>query len=432
MERFDARTARPAGAVAGAVLGVRGVTPPDVGRAATTASSFMPTRLAAHVNHLTLLKRHWENVVLGATHEQETWQANLASDQISGHIAWRAPDQGNRGELQARFAKLEIPRATEHDVVGQIIERQSTGFPAIDLEVDNLIIYDKSLGHLAVHARNTDIDNEPVWLLDKLELDNPAATLTVNGNWRTTRRENFLSAGEDFDDNGETQRPRRTVLEFKVDVLDAGALLTNLGLPPTIEHGKGTLSGKIGWRSGPTSINYPTLNGKLSADLSEGTLVKVDPGVAKLLGLLSLQTLMRVLTLNFGDVVGHGLAFDSITGTSTIHNGIASINDFKLVTDPARATMSGTVNLVDQQQALFVKVIPTLNFGTAAIAVAFVNPLIGLGGFVGQYLLSESISNTFSREYSVSGSWQKPAIRQIKSDEGKMNRPATEQSDSAR
>jgi uncharacterized protein (TIGR02099 family) len=430
-ERFDARTVRPAGAVAGAVLGVRGVTPPDVGPAATTASSFMPTRLAAHVNHLTLLKRHWENVVLGATHEEQTWQANLASDQISGHVAWRAPDQGNRGELQAHLAKLEIPRATEHDVVGQIIERQSTGFPAVDLEVDNLIIYGRSLGRLDVHARNTDIDNEPVWLLDKLELDNPAAKLVVNGNWRTTRRERFLSAGEDFDDDGDT-RPRRTVLEFKVDVLDAGALLTNLGLPPTIENGKGTLAGKVGWRSGPTSINYPTLNGKLSADLTQGTLVKVDPGVAKLLGLLSLQTLMRVLTLNFGDVVGHGLAFDSITGTSTIHNGIASTDDFKLVTDPARATMSGTINLVDQQQALFVKVIPTLNFGTAAIAVAFVNPLIGLGGFVGQYLLSESISNTFSREYSVSGSWQKPTIRQIKSDEGKMNRPATEQSDSAR
>ncbi|CAB3777034.1 YhdP family protein [Pararobbsia alpina] len=427
----DSRTARPAGAVAGAVLGVRGVVPPDVGPVATTTSSFMPTRLAAHVNHLTLLKRHWENVVLGATHDQELWQANLASDQISGHINWRAPDQGNRGELQARLAKLEIPRATEHDVVGRIIERQSTGFPAVDLEVDNLIVYGKSLGHLDVHARNTDIDNEPVWLLDKLELDNPAAKLTVNGNWRTSRRERVLAPGEDFDDdNGESLRPRRTVLEFKVDVLDAGALLSTLGLPRTIENGKGTLSGKIGWRSGPTSINYPTLNGKVSAELKEGTLVKVDPGVAKLLGLLSLQTLMRVLTLNFGDVVGHGLAFDSITGTGTIHNGVTSTDDFELVTDPARATMSGTINLVDQQQALFVKVIPTLNFGTAAIAVAFVNPLIGLGGFVGQYLLSESISNTFSREYSVTGTWHKPTIRQIKSDEGKMNRPATEHSDS--
>jgi uncharacterized protein YhdP len=430
LPRIDSRTVRPAGAVAGAVLGARGNPPPDVGRAATTASSFVPTRIATHVNHLTLLKRHWENVVLGATHEQEVWQANLASDQISGHITWRAPDQGNRGEIQARLAKLEIPRATEHDVVGQMLERQSTEFPAVDLEVENLIVYDHSLGRLKVNARNTEIDDEPVWLLDKLELDNPAAKLTVNGNWRTSRRAYFVSPGDDFDAD-DPQRPRRTVLEFKLDVLDAGALLTNLGLPPTIENGKGTLSGKVGWRSGPASINYPTLNGKISADLQDGTLVKVDPGVAKLLSLFSVHTLMRVLTLNFRDVVANGLAFDSITGTTTIHNGIASTDDFKLVTDPARATMSGTINLVDQQQALFVKIIPTLNFGTAAIAVAFVNPLIGLGGFVGQYLLSESISNTFSREYSVTGSWHKPTIRQIKSDEGKMNRPATEHSDSA-
>ena len=414
------------GAVATTVAGVAPEVPAESSPAAKAGASFMPDRIAAHVDTLTMLKRHWENVVVGATHEDEAWQLNIASNQVSGHVSWRAPAHGAHGELEARLAKLEIPRVTENDVVGQILERQSGEFPAIDLEVEDLIVYDKNLGKLIVNARNTNIDNEPVWLLDRFELSNPAATLTATGNWRTSRRAHFISPGEDFD-NDDPAIPRRTVLDFKVDVHDAGALLTTLGVARTIENGSGTLAGKVGWRSGPTSINFPTLNGTLSADLHDGTIVKVDPGVAKLLGLLSLQTLLKVLTLNFRDVVGHGLAFDSITGTGTVHDGVVRTDDFKLVTQPAKADLDGTVNLVDHAQDLHIKVIPTLSFGTASVAIAVINPLLGLGTFVGQYLLSESISNTFSRDYRVTGDWRHPEIKRMKSDEGKMVHPVSEQ-----
>lgn len=418
-----ATAAVEAGATAGVASGVDATSAP----AARAGASFMPTRIAAHVENLRMLKRHWENVVVGASHEGDTWQLNLASNQVSGHASWRAPSRGAHGELEARLARLEIPKVTENDIVGRILERQSSEFPAIDLEVEDLIIFDHELGKLKVKARNTDIDNEPVWLLDSLELDNPAATLTASGNWRTSRRAHFMSPGEDFD-NDDPAIPRRTLLEFKVDVHDAGALLTTMGLPRTIENGKGTLAGKLGWRAGPNAINYPTLNGTVSAEMNDGTLVKVDPGVAKLLGLLSLQTLLKVLTLNFRDVTGHGLAFDSITATATVHDGIARTDDFKLVTQPARATMAGTVNLVDHEQALHIKVIPTLSFGAASVAIAVVNPLLGLGTFVGQYLLSESISNTFARDYEVTGTWHKPKIQRVNSDEGKMAHPVTAES----
>ncbi|MEJ0003291.1 MAG: AsmA-like C-terminal region-containing protein [Pararobbsia sp.] len=89
---------------------------------------------------------------------------------------------------------------------------------------------------------------------------------------------------------------------------------------------------------------------------------------------------MRVLTLNFSNVFGHGLPFDSITTSGTIHNGIATTQDFELVTAPARATMSGTIDLVDRQQSLVVKVIPTVNLGTAAVARRLREPADRPGG----------------------------------------------------
>jgi uncharacterized protein YhdP len=253
----------------------------------------------------------------------------------------------------------------------------------------------------------------PVWQLDKLEIDNPSAKLTATANWRTARRP---TATDDA--------PRRTAIDFKLDIADAGALLDRLGLPRTVKAGAGSLAGKVRWRGGPTAIDYPTLSGNLSLDLRHGQILKVDPGVAKLLGVLSLQSLSRVLTLNFRDVIGEGLPFERVTGTGRITNGIGSTSDFKMVTAPARADLKGTVDLARETQDLHVNVVPTINAGSAVIAATIVNPLFGLGALVANVALSQSISLAFAQEYAITGSWAQPHIERVRGDQGKMAVPA--------
>ena len=55
--------------------------------------------------------------------------------------------------------------------------------------------------------------------------------------------------------------------------------------------------------------------------------VKLEPGIGKLLGILSLQSLPRRITLDFRDVFSDGFAFDSIQGSVKIDRGIASTLD---------------------------------------------------------------------------------------------------------
>ena len=176
----------------------------------------------------------------------------------------------------------------------------------------------------------------PIWQLDKLDITNSAATLTATANWRTST---------ELGNSADEATPRRTVFDFKLDIKDAGALLERFGQPRTLKGGAGSLSGKVVWQGGPTKIDYPTFNGNLSVDLRHGQILKVDPGVAKLLGVLSLQSLARFATLNFRDVIGEGLPFEHVTGTAQIHNGIGRTDNFELVTAPARAEMKGSVDL---------------------------------------------------------------------------------------
>ncbi|KWI94753.1 hypothetical protein WM08_04560 [Burkholderia ubonensis] len=384
-------------------------------------ASFAPKRFAFHFGTLKLLKRNWENVIVGASHVDELWQANIASNQVSGYLSW-APGGGDNGAgvLNARLAKLVIPQSAEQDLVGRAMNLPTPAdrpIPSIDLVVDEVVERGHDIGRLVVNARNVEEDGVPVWQLDKLELSNPAAKLTATGNWRTSRR--ALARGVD-----EADAPRRSVFDFKLDIDNAGALLDRVGLPRTVGDGHGTLTGKVGWRGGPTALDYPSLNGRLALELEHGEILKVDPGAAKLLGVLSLQSLARFLTLNFREVVGKGLPFEKITGTGQITNGIARTDDFEMTTPPAKVTLKGSVDLGAETQDLRAHVAPKIGAGTAAIAAAIINPLLGVGVLAANYALSETLSRAFAIDYAINGSWAHPHIERVRGDQGKMNHDA--------
>lgn len=414
MDAFDADAWRAL------VTQMRSKEPPVAASSATpnaTVAQFLPSRFAVHIGTLTLLKRHWDSVIVGASHADSKWQANIASNQVSGHVSWLpGATKGSPGTLQARFARLVIPSATDKDLLGQAISAPAQNMPSIDLVVNELIVRDRNIGRLEVDAHNFDEDGVPVWQLDKLDITNPAATLTATANWRTSTR---------LGNSADEDTPRRTVFDFKLDIKDAGALLERFGQPRTLKAGSGTLSGKVVWRGGPTAIDYPTFNGNVAVDLRHGQILKVAPGVAKLLGVLSLQSLARFATLNFHDVIGEGLPFEHVTATAQIHNGIGRTENFEMVTAPARAEMKGSVDLAQETQDLHVKVVPTISAGSAVIAVTVINPLLGLGALVADLAFSQSVQHAFAREYAITGSWSKPHVERVKSDRGKMDVPAS-------
>ena len=382
-----------------------------------TVSQFLPNRFALHIDTLTLLKRHWDSVIVGASHADNKWQANIASNQVSGHVSWLpGTTPGSPGELQARFARVVIPSVADKDLLGPAMSAPAQNMPSIDLVVNELIVRDRNIGRLEVDAHNFEEDGVPVWQLDKLDITNPAATLTATANWRTS-----TELGSTADET----MPRRTVFDFKLDVKDAGALLERFGQPRTIKGGSGSLSGKVVWRGGPATVDFPTLNGNLAMELHHGQILKIDPGVATLLGVLSLQSLARIATLDFRDVIGEGLPFSSVTGTAQIHDGIGRTDDFRMVTAPARVDMTGSVDLAQKTQDMHLHVTPTISAGAAVIAAAVVNPLLGLGALVADVAFSHSISHVFAREYAITGSWTKPHVERVTGDRGKMDVPAS-------
>ncbi|HEY1608536.1 MAG TPA: DUF3971 domain-containing protein, partial [Paraburkholderia sp.] len=234
---------RPARALPNAGTEANSVAP-----ATTALSPWLPSRAALHVGTLTLLKRHWENVVVGASRNGNDWQANVASNQVSGHLSWQpGAVPGTPGTLEARLARLVVPAADENDLLGQAISQPVQNMPAVDLVVNQLIVHDHDLGRLQVNAHNLEEDGVPVWRLDMLELSNPAARLTATASWRAVDESGSEPDGAVHDQ----PTPRHTAVNFRLDVKDAGALLQRAGIEHMLKGGEGVLYGDADWRGGP-------------------------------------------------------------------------------------------------------------------------------------------------------------------------------------
>ncbi|MEM5274096.1 YhdP family protein [Cupriavidus taiwanensis] len=367
-------------------------------------SPLLPNRIALRARTLHGMGRTLDEVVLDASREADGWNARVDSRQIAGALQWRPGATAAAGSLRLRLARLNVPDANdEHNVVDALASSIDT-LPAIDLVADQFMLRGHDFGKLEVKA-HTDTGaggTDPVWTLDKLQIEQPGATLTGNGSWRVPRRLRADASAE-----------RRTLLSFAIDMRDAGATLERLGLPHTLSDGKGKLEGRVAWRGSPLSIDYPTLTGKLSLDLENGQILSVDPGAARLLGVLSLQGLLRFATLDFRTLSGRGLLFDRITGSGTIENGVGTIQDFQLRSPQIIASMSGTANLLRETQDLRVAVVPRINATTTSIAAAFINPALGIGTLAAQLLFADEFSKMFTQHYRISGSWANPQVGKV-------------------
>ncbi|WP_316148946.1 YhdP family protein [Cupriavidus sp. BIC8F] len=369
---------------------------------AEAPSPFLPGRIALRARALHAMGRTLDEVVLDANREAAGWNAKIDSRQVAGAVQWRPAGPSTTGSLQLRLARLNVPDASDENNVVDALASSIDELPAIDLVADQFMLRGHDFGKLEVKAHTSTSAADPVWTLDKLQIEQPGATLTGSGSWRVPRR---LRA----DANAE----RRTLLSFTIDLRDAGATLDRLGLAHTLSDGKGKLEGRVAWRGSPLSIDYPTLSGKLSLDLENGQILSVDPGAARLLGVLSLQGLLRFATLDFRTLSGRGLVFDRIAGAGTIESGVGTIQDFELRGPQIIASMSGTANLLRETQDLRVEVVPRINATSTSIAAAFINPVLGIGTLAAQLLFADEFSKVFTQHYRISGSWANPQIGKL-------------------
>lgn len=355
------------------------------------------------VRTLDVFGREFSDLQVGATRAGDDWQFDLRGREVAGSGRWQTAAAGHpNGRLSARLQRFSAPGAAQTAGAALVpkSDPQPAGspWPELDIVADSFTVKGRDLGKLELLAQPSEAD----WRIHSLAITSDDGKLEANGWWRSGRR------------------AQQTQIEADLDVRDAGKYLARFGLADSVRGAPTHLHGQVTWAGAPHEFDYPSLNGAFHIDTGAGQFTKVDPGMGKLLGVLSLQSIKRRLEGDYQDLFGEGFAFDDISGDVRIQDGVMRTDGLKISGPAAHVTITGETDIARETQKLRVRVQPTLSsslsFGAWALLLA--NPVVGAaiagGTLLAQKALQDPFEQIFASEYLVTGSWSDPQVEPAK------------------
>ncbi len=341
---------------------------------------------------LEFLGRQFNDITLSGGLRGNLFRTSVTGREMTGSITYRRADDNGVPRISAQFKEFVLPASLPYaqSTGGAAMRLQAAGFPAFDLQVEDLKIGSRPMGRLEVIARGV-----PAGMaIDQLNLIHADSVIRMTGIWKDTGL-------------GETR------MKVNADIKDAGMMLGRFGYANTMKKGAATVEGEVTWLRSPADFTFDTLDGALKLKARNGQFLKVEPGAGKLLGIASLQSLPRRITLDFRDVFSEGFAFDEISSTMQVADGTVYTNDFLMKGPAASVKMSGQAKLRDELVKLRVKVTPKISEGVAVAGALLGGPIAGVGALVVQKVLKDPFEEAISYEYLVDGPWENPVVTKL-------------------
>lgn len=340
------------------------------------------------------------DLLLLLSHHEDRWQGTLRNDVIEGRFDFAADKetptlQADLKRLHLRFAEsgdtAPAAPAADHDTDTAGDPR---AIPKLVLRCDDVRINDARLGVLY-------IDAEPMtdgMRIGELRLRDGQALLDASGSWTKPRG-----------------KAPRTSLRGTASSDDIGRLLKKLGYARQFEDADADAEFALDWRGNPFQPVTRTLAGSLDIRIGRGRLAEVEPGVSRVIGLLNFSALTRRLRLDFSDLFKKGFSFDSIEGTFLLDQGQAYSNNVTLQGPSGRIDVSGRVGLPEEDFDQLVVVTPKLDATLPLAGTLAGGPVAGLAVLIAQTIMKDEVDAINRFEYSITGSWEDPQVRQLDS-----------------
>ena len=231
--------------------------------------------------------------------------------------------------------------------------------------------------------------------LDRLALEGPLASVQGSGQWLGGR-----GGG-------------RTRFDLKGRSAEVGKLLRQLGLATAIDKAPLEASLSIGWAGAPYAPGLEGLDGRLEFQFGAGTLLDVEPGVGRILGILNLGALRRRLTLDFRDLFEKGSSFDSIEGLVVLDGRVARTERFTIDAPAAEVKIQGETDLVSRQLDQLVTVIPDLSSSLLVAGTVAGGPLVGAAVLIADQVIGKQVDKLSQYQYRVRGPWENPVFERL-------------------
>ncbi len=279
--------------------------------------------------------------------------------------------------------------------------REATGLtpadmPDLQVTIRDLV-YDKAgLGAFEMLAEKQ-ADNSLA--IKQLSLSSSALKLSLTGDWKQTNGRQW------------------STIDMVISDGDMEKLLGLFDYQKSIKDGRLKGSIRVAWAGAPWTFSPQRADGKVHLNIKDGQLADVEPGATgRVLGLLSVSSLPRRLTLDFRDLFADGFSFDSIEGSFLVDSGNAYTNDLVVDGPAARIEISGRVGLADKDYDQLVTVTPYIKSGLSLAGALAGGPAVGAVMIVAETLLKDQLDplNKLARkQYTVTGPWTDPVVTRV-------------------
>lgn len=350
-----------------------------------------PERLFVHTDNLIIKGHQVPDANLVAKRKDDHWQFDIESDLAKASI-FMGPNWLREGlTIDADHLRLQAWQGQERD--SPLILRLSQ-LPPLDVTCHDCQILNYDLGK--VHLIGQAVDN--VYHFS-----------TVRSEHKDGRFDGQLSWI--FDEQG-TNAQTATQLSGQLRSKEFGDYLEHYQVTTGIKDAGATFDLALNWHGDPFDLNLQSLNGEVKFDFSEGYIADLSDQGSNILGLFSLPSLVRKLSLDFRDVFAKGFFFSDIDGTLQIKNGIASTQNTKIDGAGGKINIAGYSDLVAQQLNYQIAFAPNVTGNLPVLVYFMASPVTAVASLaVGEVLNSAEVFAKIS--YNVTGTFEQPIITEL-------------------
>jgi uncharacterized protein YhdP len=320
------------------------------------------------------------------------WEAKLRSRELDGKVT--IPQQARREPIRIDLERLDLKGLLGHEgEEGQAFGDRKRSDPrrahTLKLNVERLLWGQNLLGRITVRTRTTGNGLN----FSEVALAGPSMSVKGSGSWKQRDGEQY------------------TKLALNAKGSDLGEFLRSLEFNSLFYKAPAELNLSLQWPGGPAQFSLADSKGEVAIEVGAGSLLEVDPGVGRMLGILNLEALQRRLSLDFSDLFDRGFAFEKISGELVIQNGVADINDLEIEGPSANVSIIGQTDLVEHELDQIVTVTPRIGTGVAIASAVAGGPLVGAAVFLADRVSGGAVDKLGRHQYFLSGPWAEPKIR---------------------
>ena len=333
----------------------------------------------------------FHQVDLAVTPQVEKWQLQLQAEEAKGELL--IANDLAAGGIDAHFTRLQLifadavaakaqadaeklargdkplvkpKQLPDYKAIEQTAFNQFTpmnwlaDLPAIRLSCDDCVIGDFQLGQVEAQAEG---DGEQ-WQLQSFDSRFAGHHWQASGNW--------------LRDDGLGQ----TNLNASLKTKSLGALLAGYNISSSMQDSAADVQlQQFSWQGAPFQFNRLTLDGDLAWQIGEGSLTDFSDGGTRVFSLLSLDSLVRKLRLDFSDVFAKGFFFNKMTGSMRISQGLSHTNDTFIDGVAGDLELKGKADLAAHQLDYKISFSPKVTSSLPVILAWMVNPVSGVAAY---------------------------------------------------